>query len=67
MLGRHSFRPYPETCFASMDGRCALSAQHTPRQNPSSCSAADEQSPAHRLALLPHCALHYSPWFQQWG
>jgi hypothetical protein len=41
MSGRDSFRPYPETCFASIDDRKrAASAQHTPRQN-------------HLLAALP--------------
>src|SRR5450759_2371139 len=33
MLGRHSFRPYPETRFASRDRERAVSAPHTPRQN----------------------------------
>ena len=40
MLGRHSFRPYPETRLASRDRKRAVSAQHTPRQN-------------HLLAALP--------------
>ncbi|HWR87840.1 MAG TPA: Crp/Fnr family transcriptional regulator [Acidiferrobacterales bacterium] len=33
MLDRHSFCPYPETRFASSDGKRAVSAQHSPRQN----------------------------------
>ena len=33
MSGRDSFQPYPETRFASMDRKRAVSAQHTPRQN----------------------------------
>jgi len=33
MSGRDSFRPYPETRFASGDGKRPVSAQHTPRQN----------------------------------
>jgi CRP-like cAMP-binding protein len=40
MSGRDSFRPYPETCFASRDGKHAVSRQDTPRQN-------------HLLAALP--------------
>src|SRR5450759_4978517 len=40
MLERHSFRPYPETRFASTDRKGAVSAQHMPRQN-------------HLLAALP--------------
>jgi CRP-like cAMP-binding protein len=33
LLERHSFQQYPETRFASEDGRRAVSAQRTPRQN----------------------------------
>jgi len=33
MLGRHLFRAYPETRFASRDRKPVLSAQHSPRQN----------------------------------
>jgi len=33
MLEQHSFRPYPETRFASRDRMYGMSAQHTPRQN----------------------------------
>ena len=33
MLGLHSFPPYPETRFASMDRKPAVSAGHAPRQN----------------------------------
>jgi len=40
MSGRDSFRPYPETRFASMHGKRVLFAPHTPRQN-------------HLLAALP--------------
>ena len=40
MSGRDSFRPYPETRFASRDWKRAVSAPHTPRQN-------------HLLAALP--------------
>jgi hypothetical protein len=40
MLGRHSFRPYPEMGIASRERKRAVSAQHTPRQN-------------HLLAALP--------------
>ena len=40
MSGRDSFRPYPETRFASMHGRRAVFAPHTPRHN-------------HLLAALP--------------
>jgi len=40
MSGRDSFRPSPETRFASTDGKRAVSAGHTPRQN-------------HLLAALP--------------
>src|SRR5450830_799961 len=40
MLGLHSFPPYPETRVASRDGKRAVSAGHTPRQN-------------HLLAALP--------------
>ena len=40
MLGSQGVRPCPEARFASRDGKCAISAQHTPRQN-------------HLLAALP--------------
>ncbi len=40
MLGRDSFRAYPETRFASRDRKRAISTQHAPRQN-------------HLLAALP--------------
>src|SRR5512146_598917 len=33
MLGRRSFRPHPETRFASSDRKHAVFVQHTPRQN----------------------------------
>ena len=33
MSGRDSFRPYPETCFASTDRKRAVFAEHMPRQN----------------------------------
>ena len=33
MSGRDSFQPYPQTCFASRNGKRGLFAQHTPRQN----------------------------------
>jgi CRP-like cAMP-binding protein len=33
MLEQYSFRPYPETRFASRDRMYGMSAQHTPRQN----------------------------------
>jgi CRP-like cAMP-binding protein len=33
MLGKHSFRPYPETRFASKEGKRAVAAQHSPREN----------------------------------
>jgi CRP-like cAMP-binding protein len=53
MLGRHSFRPYRATRFASKDTEPAISAQHTPRQN-------------HLLAALPledyeHLLPHLEP------
>jgi CRP-like cAMP-binding protein len=33
MLGRHSFRPYPETRIESRDRKCVVTARRTPRQN----------------------------------
>ena len=40
MLGQHSFAPYPQMRFGLKDGKHAISAVHTPRQN-------------HLLAALP--------------